>query len=50
MVEYGLILALISLVGLIGLGLLAGGAQDLWDVVNTAGTCMGNIVNGGSCS
>ena len=50
LVEYGLILALISLMGLIGLGIFAGGATQLWDVVNSAATCMNKIVSGESCA
>ena len=47
--EYGLILALISLAGMVGFGLFVGGASQLWDVVNSAGTCMSNIVAGDTC-
>ena len=49
LVEYGLILGLISLVGLVGIAALSGGALDLYGVVQTAATCMANIVAGGSC-
>jgi hypothetical protein len=49
LVEYGLLLALVSLVGFLGVGLLSGGALDLYGVAQTAASCMSNIVSGGSC-
>jgi Flp pilus assembly pilin Flp len=50
LVEYGLILALISIAGLIGLGLFSGGLLDLYDLLQSAADCMANMVSGGSCS
>jgi Flp pilus assembly pilin Flp len=50
LVEYGLILALIALVGLIGLGLFGGGLLDLYAVMEVAADCMSNMVSGGSCT
>jgi Flp pilus assembly pilin Flp len=49
-VEYGLILALISIAGLIGLGLFSGGLLDLYDLLQSAADCMSNMVSGGSCT
>jgi len=50
LVEYGLIVAMISLVGLVGLGLFGGGLTDLYDVLGLAANCMSNMVSGGSCT
>ena len=45
LVEYSLILTLISMVGLIGVIALAGGVDNLYDVVNSAATAMADALS-----
>jgi Flp pilus assembly pilin Flp len=42
LVEYSLILTLISMVGLMGVIILAGGVDNLYDVVSKAADAMAN--------
>ena len=49
-VEYGLIIGLVSLVGFVAVALLQGGALGLFGLAQTAANCMANMVAGGSCT
>jgi Flp pilus assembly pilin Flp len=48
--EYGLILGLVALAGLLGVTIMVGGVNGLYNTVQSASDCMANMVNGGSCS
>ena len=50
LVEYGLILGLVSLVGLGGLALFADETTTLFAVVETAANCMADVLSGGNCN
>jgi Flp pilus assembly pilin Flp len=45
LVEYSLILTLIGMVGLMGIILLAGGVDNLYDVVSSAADAMANSLS-----
>ena len=46
-VEYGLVLALISLAAIIGLTAMAGGIGGLYDTIETIASAMANALAGG---